>query len=67
MSALLGKIAGAIAGAPSISETDRGIIEAMIEIGAETAEIAETFGYEPEIIDLIRSTQPLSPYRVPPS
>jgi hypothetical protein len=63
----LEKIVGAMGGTPFVSETDRGIIEAMIEIGADTTEIAATFSYAPETIELVRSTQSLSPFRIPPS
>ena len=67
MAAFFEKIVSAMGGGSTISEIDRGIIEAMIEIGAETAEIAETFGYSVEIIEAVRATQPTSPYRIPAS
>jgi hypothetical protein len=64
MPALLQKIGQTIGLGSSISETDRGIIEAMIEIGADADEIATTFGYSSEVIALVQSKQSTSPYRI---
>ncbi|RYG97348.1 MAG: hypothetical protein EON58_09980 [Alphaproteobacteria bacterium] len=64
MVAFLAKIGAAMRVMPTLSETDHGIIEAMIEIGAEVNEIAETFGYPLNLIEQVKATQPMSPFRV---
>jgi crotonobetainyl-CoA:carnitine CoA-transferase CaiB-like acyl-CoA transferase len=67
MAAFFQKIVSAMGGRPAISDIDRGIIEAMIEIGADAKEIFETFGYSVETIEEVKATQSTSPYRIPPS
>lgn len=64
MLGLLQKVGAVLGLAPSISEIDHGIIEAMIEIGAGVEEIVETFGYSIDTIEAVRATQQASPYRV---
>ena len=50
---LLAKVAVILGGKPDVSETDRKIIETMIEIGAAPEEIVDTFGYAPEQIEAV--------------
>lgn len=53
MNAFLDEVAVILGAKPALTETDREIIETMIEIGAQPAEIAETFGYAPEQIEAV--------------
>lgn len=62
--AFFAKMGAALRVMPILSETDHGIIEAMIEIGAGVNEIAETFGYPLNLIEQVKATQPMSPFRV---
>lgn len=62
--AFFAKMGAALRVMPTLSETDHGIIEAMIEIGDEVAEISETFGYPLNLIEQVKATQPMSPFRV---
>ena len=64
MSVIIERINGAFGGRPAVSETDVGIIEAMIEIGADNPEIAKKFGYSLDAIETVRADQRSSPYRV---
>jgi crotonobetainyl-CoA:carnitine CoA-transferase CaiB-like acyl-CoA transferase len=66
LSALIEEIASAFGATRALSDTDLGIIEAMIEIGASTSEIVETFGYSHEEVEDVRAKQAASTYRVPP-
>ncbi|RYG57260.1 MAG: hypothetical protein EON56_02785 [Alphaproteobacteria bacterium] len=64
MSAIIERINVAFGGRSAVSETDIGIMEAMIEIGATSTEIRAQFGYSLEAIEAVRLTQRSSPYRI---
>lgn len=64
VSAFMTKLSFALRVPRAVSETDLGIIEAMIEIGADDKEISEQFGYSLPVIEKVRINQNTSPYRV---
>jgi hypothetical protein len=68
MNAFLGEVAVLLGGRPPLSQTDRQIIETMIEIGAGPAEIVETFGYAAEqVVEVVelREATPADPSTMP--
>ena len=60
MNAFLDEVAIILGAKPALTETDREIIETMIEIGAAPTEIAETFGYAPEQIEAVAEAPALT-------
>ena len=57
MSSFLDEVAVILGAQSALSDTDREIIEAMIDIGAEKSEIAATFGYAPAQVEAVAEEQ----------
>jgi hypothetical protein len=57
MSSFLDEVAVILGAQAALSETDREIIEAMIDIGTEKSEIAATFGYAPAQVEAVAEEQ----------
>lgn len=57
MSSFLDEVAVILGAQAALSETDREIIEAMIDIGADKSEIAATFGYAPAQVEAVAEEQ----------